>query len=98
MVKGRDTRRWRMIKAAFREECAAEDLPCWICRQDIDYSITDWTDDEVFEPDHLYVLSEYPEYAEDPTNLRPSHRRCNRVRGNSMHLEGLGQTSKKWFV
>ncbi len=97
---GQTSRRWRtIIRPQFRAECAAQDLPCWLCGQGIDYGLADPYDDNVWEPDHMYPRSTHREFAEDPGNLRPSHRKCNRVRSNTKHtnLHGLGNQSKSWW-
>lgn len=91
---GRRTRRWRKISAEFRAQCQADNAPCWLCGQPIDYTITDPYDDDAFEPDHYYPVSSYPQHAEDTANLRPSHRGCNRARGNDMSLANLGTISQ----
>lgn len=100
MAATRGTRRWReKIRPMFRIECASEGAPCWICRQPIDYTITDITDDDVWEPDHVYPVSTHPDLYEDPSNLRASHRGCNRHRSNKHHaaVDGLGSLTREWF-
>lgn len=97
---GKTSRRWReKIRPQFRAQCAKEHAACWLCTHSIDYAITDPNDDEVWEPDHLYPRSTHPELAEDPGNLRASHRACNRVRSNKQHTElhTLGTPKKNWF-
>ena len=97
----RATRRWReKIRPAFRKQCAAENAPCWICTQPIDYSITAIDHPEVWEPDHVYPFSTHPQLYEDMGNLRASHRACNNQRGNRKHTEmhGLGNPARNtWF-
>ena len=63
---------------------------CWLCNQHIDMTIEDIYDDEHFEPDHVFPVSTHPELAADPDSVRPSHRGCNRERGNNMEGLGLG--------
>lgn len=95
---GRATRNWKKVRGIFRTRCEAERSPCWLCGQEIDYSITDWTVDDVWEPDHFFPRSTHPDKAEDPTNLRPSHRGCNRLRGNGDgNILPLGTLSRDWF-
>lgn len=74
---GRSGHRWRIN----RENLKMQRLPCWICRQPIDYEAPA-NHPESFEPDHYYPLSTHPQLANDPGNLRPSHSKCNRSRGN----------------
>lgn len=97
---GQTSRRWKtVIRPQFRRQCATESANCWLCTHPIDYTITDTTDDDVWEPDHFYPRSTHPQLAEDPANLRASHRGCNRVRGNKQHsdLHGLGTPKRNWF-
>lgn len=95
---GQTSRRWReKIRPQFREQCETENAPCWLCSMPIDYTITDKDDDEVWEPDHLYPRSTHPEHAEDPANLRASHRRCNNKRGNRKPQQGLGTLTRQWL-
>lgn len=60
---------------------AARVQPCHLCHQPIDYDAPANTDD-AFEADHKHPTSTHPHLADDPTNLAPSHHKCNRRRGN----------------
>jgi len=96
---GNSSRRWRTkIRPAFRAQGVEHEAPCWLCGQAIDYTITDIHDDGVWEPDHLYPRSTHPHLAEDPGNLRHSHRGCNRTRGNKLHVTGLGNLTRDWLA
>lgn len=96
------SRRYRNDLKWFRAKCAKEGAPCWICGQEIDYSvphrdpITGFFNDDAFELDHLYTRKDYPELAEDRGNYRPSHRGCNNRRGASKTVGGLGTLSRRW--
>jgi 5-methylcytosine-specific restriction endonuclease McrA len=70
---------------------------CWLDNQPIDYTIIDPHHDGVWEPDHYWPVSTHPQFAEDPANLRASHRECNRNRGNEQHMPSLGTLSRDWF-
>jgi len=94
---GRSTRAWKILRKSFYEECKAADRPCWLCTHPIDYGLVDTTDDRIFEPDHVYPVSLYPERAEDRENLRASHRGCNRRRGNDKTPLSIGILSRDWF-
>ena len=61
-------------------ECAASALHCWICDEPIGYSLA-WPDREAFEADHILSVKSHPERALDPSNVAPSHAKCNRSRG-----------------
>lgn len=93
-------RPWRTLRASFRRECEQADAPCWICRQPIDYSITNGyaekLNTEAWEPDHLYPRSTHPHLMMDRANLRASHLGCNRSRGNKMLDDDLGTPSRQW--
>ncbi|QDH85095.1 HNH endonuclease [Gordonia phage Dardanus] len=95
LAKGRSGHRWRTIKSAFRAKCVAAKSVCWLCGQRIDYTLK-FPHPESFEPDHYHPVSTHPELAEDPANLRPSHRDCNLRRGNKAPTLGLGRQSRKW--
>ncbi|MFF0942702.1 HNH endonuclease [Kocuria sp. CPCC 205300] len=81
----------------FRVQAETKRLPCWLCGQRIDYDVVDPYDDRYMEPDHLHPVSTHPQYAEDPANLRASHRACNRHRGNQTATNMLGTQSRNWF-
>jgi hypothetical protein len=75
--------RWAKLKREFRVHCEATHQPCWICREPINYQ-ADWRHRDAFQPDHHYPVSTHPHLQYEPTNLRPSHRRCNASRGNTI--------------
>ena len=93
---GRDGRVWRTLAAEFRRECEAIDATCWLCGQAIDYTADATSHPDAFNPDHFHPVSSHPELAEDPANLRASHRSCNIARGDGPPMLGLGQTSRAW--
>ena len=92
---GRWTRRYNTLRVEFRAICQATDEPCWLCGQPIDYLLGD--SDDAFELDHYYPVSTHPEFNEDPANFKPSHRSCNRRRGNNAPKPGLGTTTRHWL-
>lgn len=99
--KARHTRAVRTMLDRYKAEQQqrykdGETITCWLCNQPIDMTILDIYDDEVFEPDHVYPVAEYPDLAADPDNLRPSHRGCNRERGSETEATNLGWTSEDW--
>lgn len=97
------SRRYRVMKKAFREKCASENARCWICGHSIDYRIpykdpvTGFVNQDAFQLDHLYPRSTHPEMAEDPANFRPSHGSCNNKRSNKLSMTGIGQTTRSWI-
>lgn len=88
---GRTTRRARRNAANLK----AGRHPCWLCGQPIDYSLPPEHPD-AFSVDHAKPLSLRPDLAEDPANLRASHSRCNKSRGNKDPKPSLGQQSQQW--
>lgn len=87
-----DTRAWRTLAARFKAHCASLGAPCWLCRQAIDYELT--TGPWCFETDHYQPRKTHPELAMVGSNLRASHRRCNRARQDTS-AEDIG-TEQEW--
>jgi len=73
----------------------AKQLPCWICRQPINYEAKANSSD-AFEVDHIKPVSTHPELAEEPMNLASSHGGCNRSKGARALKPTLGNTSRNW--
>lgn len=96
------SRRYRLLKSRFREECARDNARCWICDQPIDYSVpykdpvTGNVNQDAFQLDHLYPRSTHPEMAEDKANFRPSHGSCNNKRSNKMSFSPIGSLTRSW--
>ena len=93
---GRDTQEWRRL----RKQCFARDkaahAPCHICGQPIDYALKPSSTPDAWEPDHRFTVKSHPELAELPENILPSHRRCNRARGDKASIDNLGNQSRNW--
>ena len=98
------SRRFRVLRSAFRAEGEAAQAPCWICRTAIDYSVprldpfTGRLNDESWELDHLYPQSTHPELAEDPANFRHAHAKCNNVRSNDSPRLSIQRPSRRWVT
>ena len=90
-TQGRNTANYQRLVTSLR----ARRLPCWLCGQPIDYEAP-FDDPNAFTADHVQPLSLHPDLAEDPTNLRAAHRRCNGSRGNRAPALDLGQLSRRW--
>lgn len=70
---------------------------CHICGMAIDYTAAPSTLPDSWEPDHLVPVSKAPEGELDLNNIAPSHRRCNRARGDGTNGENdLGMRSRIW--
>ncbi|MFC9769423.1 HNH endonuclease [Rhodococcus jostii] len=88
---GRSGHRWRVL----RENLRMQRRPCWLCGQVIDYDAPA-NDPEAFEPDHYFPVSTHPQLANDPGNLRASHSKCNRHRGNQPAQQGVWHQAERW--
>lgn len=89
------------LRDEYRDECAAGDAPCWICRGangPIDYTAAGDAYDKPlrFHLDHFHPIATHPQLAEDPENFRPSHARCNQSRGTGTPVLELGIPSRAW--
>lgn len=81
----------------YRDECAEDNLPCWLCGQPIDYVASPASGDpNAFNADHAIPTSVDPDLALDPENFRPSHAGCNKSRGNKVPEFALGALSEEW--
>ncbi|MFI9537467.1 HNH endonuclease [Nocardia fusca] len=69
--------------------------PCFICRQPIDYRLPH-DDPEAFTVEHIKPRSTHPHLELEPSNCAPAHASCNKSRGNSEVVYGLGRTSEQW--
>lgn len=75
---------------------AGEPVVCWLCNQAVDMTNPDPHDDGAYEVDHVYPVSTHPELADDPDNLRDSHRGCNNERSTNMEAVNVGWNSMDW--
>ncbi len=93
------SRRYKKLKAQFRQDCEDQQLPCWIadCLMPIDYNLRSPHPDS-FSVDHALPVSERPDLAEDPENFRPSHLDCNKRRGTKdpNTVTDIGAPSEQW--
>lgn len=69
--------------------------PCVICLQRIDYNLP-WDDAEAFTVEHIKPRSTHPHLEFEPSNCAPAHASCNKARGNSEVVYGLGELSEEW--
>jgi len=92
---GRSRRDAKLSHTAYLRD-RAKDAPCWICGQPIDYDARPGSTEDSYEPDHYLPVARHPEAQYDLANVRPSHRRCNRVRGARAGIDQLGRPSRKW--
>lgn len=91
----RSTRYSRKIRPmAFARDKKANAV-CWICGQPIDYFLKPSSAPNAWEGDHVVPLSRGGEEL-DMNNIRASHVRCNRARGNGISVNDIGQQSRIW--
>jgi 5-methylcytosine-specific restriction endonuclease McrA len=74
---GRSTRRYRRLRA----HVARTQSVCHLCGQPINFDL-DSHDPMSFQVDHVVPRSVAPELAEALSNLKASHRSCNRAKSN----------------
>ena len=87
---------WRRLRLECFERDKARNARCVHCGQPINYNVRPSSTDDSYEPDHKIDVSTHPEYAFIPENVQPSHRRCNRARGNKAGINNLGNNTRNW--
>lgn len=89
--------RWKYIrKLAWNRDSKARAV-CWICGEPIDYSVPPSTTPDSYEPDHVIAVNMDASRELDLNNIRASHRRCNRARGDGTNgTNVLGRRSRVW--
>jgi 5-methylcytosine-specific restriction endonuclease McrA len=88
-------RTWEVVRTQFREECKANNEPCWLCKEPINYYAPSRST-RSFSADHV-VPTSLPggqQQALRKANLRASHYGCNSSRGNT--TRGEFPTSRQW--
>lgn len=91
--RGREARQFRAEMKAIWQ---AINQACAECGQ----ATIDWDGPanapDSFELDHRHPIATHPELEFDPTNVRPTHSRCNRSKGAGKMHAGIGTTSEAW--
>ncbi|MDE0545479.1 HNH endonuclease [Microbacterium sp. C7(2022)] len=90
-----DSGAYRALRRELRGTWAAAGTRCWLCGQAIDYSLPAG-DPGAFELDHKIPRKQRPDLELDPRNCAPTHLRCNRSKGASVHQLALGETTEDW--
>lgn len=93
---GRAGSRWRRVRLLAWNRDRRLKAVCHICGEPIDYTIPASSAPLSWEPDHIVAFSKAPELELDLNNIRPSHMRCNRQRGNGSNDGAIGQRSRIW--
>jgi len=100
MAKSNPRRGNSSLRNTLRERMRSRGLPCAICGRPIDYDLPSrvrlggrWVySDWAFELDEIWPVSKWREggydspeaCANDPENHQPTHRICNRMKGNKV--------------
>lgn len=100
MTDPRSGHRWRVVRQQCFNRDSRANAPCWICGKPINYA-ADSRSPYGWQPDHVLDVYEHPELALDPSNIRPSHARCNNQRGQESKAKRktrteLGEPSEDW--
>jgi len=89
--------RWPMIRRQVWDRDRKAKAPCHICGGSIDYSLRPSSCPDSWEPDHIIPVSKRPDLELDMSNIKASHMRCNRARGDGTNGENdLGMQSRIW--
>ena len=89
--KRRDLAKYRKASTALRRRAKREGLPCWICRQPIDFDLHP-SDKWAFTADHKVALAAGGDIMGP---LRPAHRSCNSRRQTGAH-ERAFPSAREW--
>ena len=87
MQRSNNTSKWQKVRRLAWDRDRRRRAVCHICKQPINYSLKPSSAPLAWEPDHLEL---------DLANIAPSHRQCNRQRGNGTHDNDLGRRSRIW--
>lgn len=89
------TRRSTALRDKHRRTIAADEPPCHICRQPIDYALP-YMDPGEFVVDHIVPFARGGSDTID--NKRASHRACNQAKSDRMpdHQPRIFQTTRDW--
>lgn len=88
---------WQRIRKLAYERDARNNAVCHICEQPIDYHVPPNTTPDSYEADHIVPVSMDSSKELDLLNIKASHMRCNRSRGNGTNGENvIGARSRIW--
>ena len=89
--------RWPYIRAQAWNRDKKARAVCHICNEPIDYFVPPSSTPDSYEPDHIIPVHMRPDLELDLTNIKASHRRCNRQRGDGTNGTNIiGERSRKW--
>lgn len=88
---------WPRVRALAWDRDRRKRAVCHICGQPIDYFVKPSSTPDSYEPDHIVPVSKRPDLELDLNNIKASHRRCNRTRGDGIRgTKDLGVQSRDW--
>lgn len=90
--------RWPYIRKMAWNRDRKTRAKCHICGEDIDYFVPPSSTPDAYEPDHIIPVHLRPDLELDLNNIKASHRRCNRQRGDgqSNASNDVGRHSRIW--
>lgn len=89
--------RWPYIRRMAYDRDRKAKAPCHICGEPIDYLVPPSSTPDSYEPDHIQPVHLRPDLELDLKNIAPSHRRCNRQRGDGTNGTNIiGMRSRIW--
>lgn len=89
--------RWPYVRRMAWDRDRKQRNVCHICNQPINYFLQPSSCDDAWEPDHIIPVAKDPSLELDLNNIKASHRRCNRSRGDGTNGENvLGMQSRMW--
>ena len=89
--------RWPYIRAQAWNRDKKARAVCHICNEPIDYFVPPSSTPDSYEPDHVVPVHMRPDLELDLGNIKASHRRCNRQRGDGTNGTNIiGERSRRW--
>ena len=89
--------RWPFVRKQAWDRDRKARAVCHICGEPIDYFVAPSSTPDSYEPDHLIPVHMRPDLELDLNNIKASHRRCNRQRGDGTNgTNVIGQRSRVW--
>lgn len=89
--------RWKYIRRLAWDRDRKARAVCHICEKPIDYSIKPSSAPLAWEPDHVISVHHNKDLELDLNNVKASHARCNRRRGDGTNgICEIGQRSRMW--
>jgi 5-methylcytosine-specific restriction endonuclease McrA len=89
--------RWPKVRKMAWDRDRRNRAPCHICGEPIDYLAPPSSTPDAYEADHIVPVHMRPDLELDLKNIAPSHRRCNRQRGDGTNgTNVIGLRSRIW--